>query len=168
MTIPNALTSRKLALAGFLICAGLIGYALYLQYYEYLEPCPLCMIQRLCYYALGGVLLLAALHGAGRIGMRIYAVAAFIAAATGVGFSTRHVWLQWNPPDYNACTADLFFQLKQYPVLRVLDRAIQATGDCAKVDWTLLGLSIAEWSFIWFVLLALLSVMLFLRAGKNR
>lgn len=167
MNFLNTLTTRKLALAGFLICAGLIGFALYLQYYQNLEPCPLCMIQRLCYYALGGVFLIAAIHGAGHIGTRIYASIALLAAAAGIGFSSRHVWLQWNPPDYNACTADLFFQLKQYPVLRVLDRAIQATGDCAKVDWTLLGLSIAEWSLIWFVLLALLAVVVFMRAKKK-
>jgi disulfide bond formation protein DsbB len=161
--IPAKLTSRKLALAGFLVCAGLIGIALYLEHFKGLDPCPLCMIQRLCYYALGGVLLIAAIHGPSRIGMRIYAALAFVAAAAGIGFSARHVWLQWNPPDYNACTADLFYQLKQYPVLRVLDRAIQATGDCAKVDWTLLKLSIAEWSLIWFVLLAVLTAVICLR-----
>ncbi len=164
MNFLNTLTTRKLALAGFLICVGLIGFALYLEHYQNLEPCPLCMLQRLCYFALGGVFLVAAIHGPGPIGSRIYGGLAFIVAATGAGCSTRHVWLQWNPPDFNACTPDLFFQLRQYPWLRVIERALRATGDCAKVDWTLLGLSIAEWSLIWFVLLALLAATIFIRA----
>ncbi len=161
------LTSRKLALAGFLVCTGLISIALYLEHFKGLDPCPLCMIQRLCYYAVGGVLLIAAIHGPAKIGMRIYATLAFLAAAAGIGFASRHVWLQWNPPDFNACTADLFFQLQRYPVFRVIQRAIQATGDCAKVDWTLLGMSIAEWSWIWFVVLAALAVAMFTQARKR-
>ena len=166
MTSGISQAPRKLALAGFLVCAGLISFALYLQYFDNLEPCPLCMIQRLCYFALGIVFLIAALHAPGRTGVRAYGVLAFVAAAVGAGFATRHVWLQWYPPKNEACTADLFFQLKKFPVFDVVERALRATGDCAKIDWTLLHLSIAEWSLIWFVLLALLAVAYFRRAPR--
>ena len=166
MSSSTSQTPRKLALAGFLVCAGLIGFALYLQYFENQEPCPLCMIQRLCYFALGMVFLAAALQAPGRIGVRVYGVLAFIAAAVGAGFAARHVWLQRHPPDIESCTADLFFQLKKFPALDVVERALRATGDCAKVDWTLLHLSIAEWSLLWFVLLALLAIAYFTRAPR--
>jgi len=162
------LTARKLALAGFLICAGLIAFALYLQYFENLEPCPLCMLQRICFSALGVIFLVAFLHGPGRTGARIYAFLGFLVALTGVGLATRHVWLQWFPPDVSACTADLFFQLERFPVLSVLAKALRATGDCAKVDWRFLALSIAEWSLIWFILLAGYTLYMAHRAGERR
>ena len=163
----NDMTSRKLAFAGFLICMGLIGFAIYLQHYENLEPCPLCMLQRVVYFGLGLVFLIAAVQGPAKVGMRIYSVLALALAVTGAGFAIRHVWLQWHPPEFNACTADLFFQLRKFPVLNVIERALRATGDCAVVDWTLLRLSIAEWSLVWFVLLGGLAVVMFGRAGRR-
>ena len=162
------MSSRKLALAGFLVCAGLIGIALYLQYGKGLEPCPLCMIQRLWFIGLGIVFLVAAIHGPKGFGMRVYGFVASAAAIAGASFAVRHVWLQWHPPENEACTADLFYQLQQSPVFAVVERALRATGDCAKVDWTLLGLSIAEWSLIWFVLLTLLSLLLLFRKPPPR
>lgn len=162
------MTPRKLALAGFLVCAGLISFALYLQYFANLEPCPLCMLQRICFTLLAAVFLIAFLQGPGRIGARMYAVLAFLIAATGIGLASRHVWLQWFPPLVSACTADLFFQLERFPILSVVQKALRATGDCAKVDWRFLALSIAEWSWIWFVLLALLTAFIYRRAGQRR
>ena len=167
--IPSQLlTSRKLALAGFLVCAGLIGIGYFLQYQVGLEPCPLCMLQRIAYFFLGLIFLVAAIHGPGRTGVQIYSGLGVIAALTGAGLSTRHVLLQWYPPEFNACTADLFYQLRKFPVLNVIERALRATGDCAKVDWTMLGLSIAEWSLIWFVLLAVFCGWLLVRATRSR
>jgi disulfide bond formation protein DsbB len=167
MTLAG-LTPRKLALAGFLVCAGLIAFALYLQYYVNLEPCPLCMLQRICFTALGAVFLLAFLHGPGRRGAQIYGGIAFLIAATGLVLATRHVWLQWFPPDVSACTADLFFQLRRFPILSVFEKALRATGDCAKVDWRFLYLSIAEWSWVWFVLFACFTIYIVRQAGQRR
>lgn len=160
--------SRKLALAGFLVCAGLIAIALYLQYFRNLEPCPLCMIQRLWFIGLGLVFLVAALHGPRGWGIKVYGVLATAMAVTGAGYAARHVWLQHNPPETASCTADLFYQLKRFPWLDVVERALRATGDCAKVDWTLLGLSIAEWSLVWFVMLTLLAIVYGTRKGARR
>ncbi len=171
MSRHAAVSSRKLALAGFLVCAGLIGCALYLQYQRGLEPCPLCMIQRIGFIALGGVFLAAALHGPKRWGMRVYGLLASVLALGGASFAARHVWLQWHPPDMEACTADLFYQLLQSPVFAVVENALRATGDCAKVDWRLLGLSIAEWSLVWFILLSGIALVLLLRRaapGRGR
>lgn len=159
---------RKLALAGFLVCAGLIGIALYLQYVKGLEPCPLCMIQRLFFIGFGLVCLVAALHGPKGWGTKVYGLLGTALAAGGVGFASRHVWLQYNPPDMANCTADLFFQLQRFPFFAVIERALRATGDCAKVDWTLLRLSIAEWSLIWFAILTVASLVYLFRRPSRR
>ncbi len=160
--------TRKLAFAGFLICAGLIAFALYLQYFRGLDPCPLCMIQRVIFIALGFVFLVAGIAGPRGAVRRLFGVLTTLLAVTGVGFAARHVWLQWYPPDFESCTADLFTQLERLPFGSVIQRALYATGDCAKVDWTLLGLSIAQWSFLWFVALTLLSLVYLLKKPPGR
>ena len=153
-------TVRTWLFTGFAACACLIGFALYLQYFSNLEPCPLCMLQRVAFIVLGLVFLVGALHGPGMIGARVYASLAILTAATGIGLAARHTWLQYNPPQFASCAGDLYSQLERLPLGRVIANAIRATGDCAKVDWTLMGLSIAEWSLVWFTLFALGSVAL--------
>jgi len=162
------LTPRKLALAGFFVCIAMIGFALYLQYFVNLEPCPLCMLQRICYTLLAVIFLAAALHGPGKTGVQIYASLGIVTAAVGLGLATRHVWLQWYPPKESACTADLFFQLQRFPVLSVLQKALRATGDCAVVDWTFLGLSLAQWSWLGFLALLVYLGYLFRSATARR
>lgn len=157
------LTVRTWLFTGFAACAGLLGFALYLQYFVNLEPCPLCMLQRVAFIALGLVFLIGALHAPGRTGVRVYAGIAILTAATGIGLAARHTWLQYNPPQFASCAGDLTSQLERLPLGRVIANAIRATGDCARVDWSLMGLSIAEWSLIWFAILALGSVALLLR-----
>ena len=162
-----SLSTRTWFTIGFAVCAGLLGFALYLQYFANLEPCPLCMLQRVAFIILGLVCLVGAIHGPAPTGNRIYAGLAAIAAASGVGLAARHVWLQYNPPQFASCAGDLYSQLERLPLGRVIANAIRATGDCAKVDWTMLYLSIAEWSLIWFALFTVGTVfLLFRRKGS--
>ncbi len=165
---PRVDLHRKLALAGFLVCTALIGIALYLQYVTGLDPCPLCMIQRVCFIALGFVFLIAAIAGPKGFFVNVYGLIGAALAAAGAGFATRHVWLQWHPPETESCTADLFTQLQRLPFASVIERALYATGDGARVDWTLLGLSIAEWSLIWFVALLALALVYLTRRRPIR
>jgi disulfide bond formation protein DsbB len=154
---------------GFLVCAGLIGFALYLQYYEYQDPCPLCLLQRIVYIALMGVFLVAAAHGAGRTGTMVYGGLAFLTAGIGTAIATRHVWLQHLPPDQvPECGPSLEFMLRKYPTFQALEKVLGGTGQCAEVGWKFLGLSIAEWSLAWFVLFALYAIYLVLLARKSR
>ena len=157
------LSTRAWFAFGFAVCAGLIVFALYLQYVEHLEPCPLCMLQRVAFIVLGLVLLTGAIHGPGRIGARIYAGLATLAALTGIGLAARHVWLQYNPPRFASCAGDINSQIERLPLGRVIANAIRATGDCAKVDWTFLHLSVAEWSLAWFTIFALGALALLVR-----
>src|SRR5215203_5100902 len=92
-------TPRAGYLVGFLVCGGLILYALYLQYYEYQNPCPLCILQRVVYIVLMVVFLAAALHGPRRTGAVIYSSLLAVISLVGAGIATRHVWLQHLPKD---------------------------------------------------------------------
>ncbi len=159
--IPNALTARRGFAAGFVICAGLLGYAYYLQYVEMQNPCPLCMVQRVAYYLLAAVFLLGALHGPGRRGTIVYGVVAFVVASLGAAVAARHVWLQSLPPDkVPACGPGLEYMLKQFPLADVLTKVLSGSGECAEAGWKFLGLTIAGWSLLWLVLLGLFALFL--------
>ena len=153
------LTSRLGYSAGFLICGLLFAFALYLQYYEYQNPCPLCILQRIAYLALMAVFLVGAVHGPRRTGTYFYSALLVIIAAIGAGIATRHVWLQHLPKDQvPECGPGLEYMLNRFPLLQALEKVFRGSGECAEVGWTFLALSIAEWSLAWFVLLAVLAV----------
>ncbi|MDH4096532.1 MAG: disulfide bond formation protein B [Betaproteobacteria bacterium] len=168
MRLPP-LSFRLLAAAGALACASLLAYGYYLQYFEGQDPCPLCLLQRGSYYALIVVFAAAAMHDPGRKGRIAWGVAAFLAAASGVGVATRQVYLQHLPPDQvPACGPDLFFMMENLPVARTLQLLFRGSGQCAEVKWRFLGLSIAEWSLLWFLAFAALAVLLALKKGLRR
>jgi len=159
---------RTLAIAGALACASLLAYGYYLQYFEGQDPCPLCLLQRGSYYLLIVVFAAAAWHDPGRRGRIAYGAGAFLAAGSGVGVATRQVYLQHLPPDQvPACGPDLFFMVENLPVARTLQLLLRGSGQCAEVKWTFLGLSIAEWSLLWFVAFAALAVLLALKRTKR-
>jgi disulfide bond formation protein DsbB len=140
--------------AGTAICAGLLGFALYLQHVAGQDPCPLCILQRITFIALGLVFLVAAVHGPGRTGAIVYAVFGGLLAATGAGIAARHVWLQNLPADQvPACGPGLAYMIERFPLMRMLEKVLAGSGECAEAGWKFLGLSIAGWSLVWFVLL---------------
>jgi disulfide bond formation protein DsbB len=142
---------------GALACTGLMAYALYVQYGLGLEPCPLCVLQRIAVITLGGIFLVAALHPAGAIGRRVYAVLLGFVALVGSGVAGRHVWLTMLPPErVPACGPGLDFMLESFPFREVLSMVLTGSGECAKVEWRLLGLSMPAW-----VLIALLGLGVF-------
>jgi disulfide bond formation protein DsbB len=161
------LTPRLGYLAGFLACAGLLAFSLYLQYYEYQEPCPLCILQRVAFIALMLVFLAGALHGPRRTGARVYSALLVIISIIGAGIATRHVWLQHLPKDrVPECGPGLEYMLKKFPLSDALEKVFRGSGECAEVGWTLLKLSIAGWSLVWFVLLGAFAVYIALAARK--
>jgi protein dithiol:quinone oxidoreductase len=141
---------------GALVCIALLGYAYYLQYVRGLEPCPLCMVQRGFFYAVMALFVVAALHGPRRWGGTLYAALITLFALGGAATAARQVWLQHLPADkVPQCGPDLFFMLENFPLGRTLEKLFYGSGECAKVDWTFLSLSIAGWSLAWFIVLAL-------------
>jgi disulfide bond formation protein DsbB len=157
MKNANAVSSfRARYLLGFLACAALIGFALYAQHRWYLNPCPLCIFQRIAFAALGLVFLLGGLFAPRGIGgRRAWGVLALVPALTGIGIAARHVWLTHLPPDQvPSCGPPLEFTMEASPLADVVRQVLTGSGECAKVDWTFLGLSMPAWSLLWFVLLA--------------
>lgn len=155
--------------AGFLICAALIAYAYYLQYFEYQEPCPLCILQRLTFFALGVVFLVAALHGPGRTAGAVYSGVLFVVAAVGAAIATRHVWLQNLPKDQiPECGPGLEYMLRKFSPGQALEKILSGSGECAEAGWHFLGLTIAGWSLVWFVLLGAFAVALALCNRNSR
>ncbi len=153
------LTPRLLNLVGFLYCTGLLAYALYAQYALQLDPCPLCIFQRVAVIALGTIFLAAAIHNPGRAGRLSYAVLLLFAGGAGIFVAGRHVWLQNLPADQvPACGPGLDFMLESFPVLEVLDMVLTGSGECATVDWELLGLSMPAWVLIAVTAVTLLGV----------
>lgn len=150
-------SSRLTNLLIAVLAALAMAAALYLQHVDGLEPCPLCIFQRVAVMAVGAVALLAALQGPGAAGRRIYGALTAVAAAAGVVVAGRHVWLQHLPPDQvPSCGPGLDYWLDALPLRDVVQQVFKGSGECAKVDWTLLGLSLPEWTLMLFAgLLAL-------------
>ena len=131
---------------GFLACVALMGYALYAQHVLGLAPCPLCIFQRVAVIVVGVLFLIAALHNPSRKGAMAYGVLIDLAALIGIGISARHIWIQAQPPgSVAACGADLDYLLEILPVTEVINKVLTGSGECGKVDWTLLGLSMPWW-----------------------
>jgi protein dithiol:quinone oxidoreductase len=154
---------------GFLVCAGLLAFALYLQHYQYQEPCPLCILQRIAYTVLMAIFLVAAIHGPGRAGAMVYGGLLVATAVTGAAIATRHVWLQYLPRDSQVpeCGPGLEFMLRRFPLSEALPKIFAGSGQCAEAGWKFLGLTIAGWSLVWLILLGLFAVYLMI-AGMKR
>ena len=161
MQLPS---TRLLFLLAFAGCAGLIAFALYLEHVVGLEPCPLCHVQRFAVVLFGLICLLATLHNPARVGQRIYAVLALLAAAFGMATAGRQIWLQGLPEDQlPACLPPLEFMLEAFPLQDIISKMLHGTADCAAVDWTLLGLNIAQLSMIGFIGMLIFSLFILLR-----
>ena len=146
MTLPNP---RLLNLAGFLACAGMMGFALFAQYVLLLDPCPLCVFQRIATILLGIVFLLAAVQSPGKTGARIYGVLVGLAAGCGVAIAIWHVRLQNMPADeVPSCGPGFEYIMDNFAFFDALDLIFKGSGECAEVVWRLLGLSMPSWVII--------------------
>ena len=157
---------RKALTAAALACLGLLLFGMYLQHVEGLEPCPMCIVQR---YALILVDLLAAL-AAGLPGVKVRGAVTLLAvlmSGFGAFVAARQSWLQWFPPEVMSCGRDFFGMIESFPLRRAIPMIFRGSGDCSKVDWTFLGLTIANWSFLWFSGLALLMTLLLWRRSRG-
>jgi disulfide bond formation protein DsbB len=156
MTLPSP---RLTNLGLFLIACFSIASALYLQHYQHLDPCPLCIFQRVAVMSVGAVALVAMLHNPATLGRRIYAGLTLLAASGGIAVAGRHVWLQHLPADeVPSCGPGLDYWMDTFPLQEVIQKVFRGSGECAKVDWVFLGLSLPEWTLALFIGLASVAV----------
>jgi disulfide bond formation protein DsbB len=160
------LFSRRIGnLAGFIACAGMIAFGYYLQFGVGLEPCPLCILQRVMLLATGIAFLVAAVHHpASKLGAGIYAGAIALCAALGAAIAGRHTWIQHLPEgERPSCGPALDHLLATFGPIEGLGRVLRGSGECGVVDWTLLSLSIPEWTLAAFLAFSVWAVFLGLR-----
>lgn len=161
------ISRRALNGLGALICASGLGFAYYAQVVMGLEPCPLCIFQRLALFALGLFFLAAALHNPKTWGATIYGVLIDLTAFIGLAIAARHVWLQHLPPEEAPrCGPGLDYMLESLRFHETLQEVLTGSGECARVDWTLLGLSIPEWTLGMFLVLGIFGLWANLRIRR--
>jgi disulfide bond formation protein DsbB len=141
-------------------CAGLLVFGLYLQHIVNLEPCPMCIVQR---YALVVAMVLSVLGAwlAHRRGAWVWPLLLALIGCSGAFVAARQSWLQWFPPESFACGRDFYGMIEAFPLQKVIPMLFKGSGDCSSVDWTFLSLSIANWSFINFIGVGVVAVLVF-------
>lgn len=140
---------RTAWLLGFVACAGLIAYVLYVQYYQYISPCPLCIFQRIAFVGMGLVFLIGGLHAPRSRVRGVYAVILALIGLAGMAVAGRQLWLQSLPADQvPSCGPGLGYMLDTFPLAQTLKLVFTGSGECAEVHWKFLGLAMPAWSLI--------------------
>lgn len=156
---------RRVLAAVALVCVGLLAFGMYLQHVVGLEPCPMCIVQR---YALILVALVAA--GSAVVNRSWWRTAGLVKLLVIAGFgafvAARQSLLQWNPPEILSCGRDFYGMIESFPLKRAIPMIFKGSGDCSAVDWSFLGLTIANWSFLWFAGFAGLALVMLLRRSR--
>ncbi|MDO8458197.1 MAG: disulfide bond formation protein B [Burkholderiaceae bacterium] len=149
-----------------LTCVAMLAFGMYLQHVVGLEPCPMCIVQR---YAMVLIAIWAAIASATAKNsvQKAGAVLLIITALGGAFVAARQSWLQWYPPEVASCGRDIYGMIETFPLQRVIPMIFRGSGDCSKVDWTFLGGSIANWSFLCFSGMALVALWLILRSKTH-
>lgn len=150
-----------------LVCVGMLGFGQYLQHVVGLEPCPMCIVQR---YAVILVALVATVTSAskGRFAHISGAVLLILSAGFGAYVAARQSWLQWYPPEVVSCGRDFYGIVDTFPLQRAIPMIFRGSGDCSKIDWTFLGGSLANWSFLCFSAFVVLALTLLWLQVKRR
>ncbi|MDO5290076.1 MAG: disulfide bond formation protein B [Pseudomonadota bacterium] len=158
---------RVFAAIAIVSAAMLVFGIVYLQNMLGLEPCPMCIVQRYALILVGVFCALAAFAKSPGA-WRMWGVLAVAVAAFGAFTAARQSWLQWNPPEFATCGRDLFGMIESFPLQRAIPMIFRGAGDCSAVDWTFLGGTIANWSFVWFVIFGVLILATLLKLPRQQ
>ena len=166
LTYFDAMPRRVLALVAA-ACVAMLAFGLYLQHVVGLEPCPMCIVQR---YALILVAVVAGVTAIAKSPGVLAAGAGLMVLLSGFGgfVAARQSFLQWYPPEISSCGRDFYGMIETFPLKRAIPMIFKGSGDCTKIDWTFLGLSIANWSFLCFAAIALIGLVLVVRQVRRR
>jgi len=151
---PLAWAFRAQSAAGFFVCAALYAYAIYVQFALGIEPCPMCIFQRIVFIVMAIFFVAGAIQNPRARGRCVYALLLLLTAGIGVGIAARHLWVQHQPPDLMAgCAPGWNYMVENFPLSKALKMAFTGSADCAQVSWTFLGLSMPFWTLVCYVLL---------------
>ncbi len=160
----NLASPRSLFFLAFIGCVLMMAAALYLEHVVGLAPCPLCIVQRICVIGFGLVCLIAAIHGSGKTGRRVYSALGLLFVFAGGATAIRQIWLQNIPADQlPSCLPSLEYMMDALPFQEIARLVLHGTAECAEVTWTLLGMSIPEWTLLAFIAMAVFCVWMALR-----
>ena len=161
----DAMPRRLLALVS-VGCVLLLAFGLYLQHVVGLEPCPMCIVQR---YALVLVALVSGLTAISPKKPLLITGSSLLVLIAGFGafVAARQSFLQWYPPEIATCGRDFYGMIETFPLKRAIPMIFKGGGDCTKVDWTFLGGSIANWSFVCFVAIGVMALALITRLARR-
>ncbi len=142
--------------AGFVVCVVLMSYAYYVQFALNIEPCPLCIFQRIVFIVMGMVFLIGAIQNPRESGRRIYGFIQLLAAFVGVGIAARHIWVQHQPPDpFAGCAPGWNYMVEQLPDQQSAEDGVHRFGRLPQINWTFLGFSMPDWTLVCYVLLGI-------------
>jgi len=153
----------------FIFCHELIIAAYYFQFVDHLDPCPLCILQRVCFAFMALFFLFAGLHNPGHKGQLRYNILAFIPSAIGLYVAATHTWLQHLPKDeVPTCGPGLNYLLDTLPVTDAIEQIFRGSGECAEVSWRLYGFSMPEWTLAIFCGFTLMLLWMIWKGFKRR
>jgi disulfide bond formation protein DsbB len=158
---------RRLTALVTVVCLALLSFGLYLQHGVGLEPCPMCIVQRYLMVLMALIAAVGTFIPAGRAQLVAVALTAALSAA-GAFVAARQSWLQWFPPEAYSCGRDFYGMIETFPLKRAIPMIFRGSGDCTKIDWTFMGLSIANWSFVAFLAMGLFCVGLLVSQWRLR
>lgn len=166
LTVLDQAPRRVFALVSA-ACVAMLAFGLYLQHSQGLNPCPMCIVQR---YALIFVAITAGLTAASgtKLLQILGTLVMLLGAVFGAFVAARQSWLQWYPPEVATCGRDFYGMVEDFPLNRAIPMIFKGGGDCAAIDWTFLGGSIANWSFVVFSLIGVLALLLVWRRATRR
>ena len=153
----SRLSSRTVMALIAASCVALLAFGMYLQHVVGLDPCPMCIVQRYAMIIVAVFAIIAAVTD--KNGIQKTAAALLVVTALGGAFvAARQSWLQWYPPEVASCGRDIYGMIETFSLQRVIPMIFRGSGDCTKIDWTFLGGSIANWSFLCFCVMALVAI----------
>ena len=161
MSIQSVIKQSPRAVFGLILfcCLALLAFAYYAQYVLYMDPCPLCILQRMAFMVMAAGALLGLIHGSRGSARWLYVLIIWAGGIWGLITAGRHIWLQNLPPDQVPdCGPGFAFIQEQDGLGAAIRMAFEGTGDCSLISWQFLGLSMPGWTLVWYAALMLLSV----------
>lgn len=149
---------KMLCLTGFITCIALLASAYYFQYAMGMEPCPLCIMQRVATLlvalgCLGGFFLVEK-----PIGLLAASVWTLLSSFFGIYLAHHHNWLQNLPADQvPSCGPSLEYMLDAFPLMDIMTVLLRGNGNCAEVSWSFAGISMPGWLLVFFIGFAIAS-----------